>query len=696
MDIRMQGRALTLLYRVFLRNATGAHQIPYLPSKTVIPPRSPRALSPVAPEDVGMDSGYVDEFLTALEGERSANLHTLAIARDGKVFCLATAPGYEYDIRHQTHSLCKTVTGLAIGILVGEGKLTVNTPIHKLITEGRPAILSSRMKAITVRHLLSMTTGVMFGEVGSITEEDWVRSYFESSVAFVPGTRFSYNSMNSYLLSVIVETLTGKTLSEFANERIFAPLGIRDVFWESCPRGHTKGGWGLYLSAEDSLKLGEMILRGGTYKKRRIVPREWIFEMAKPHAKTPEAIGDYHYGYHIWVARDGKSLLCNGMLGQNVWISPTNRIVLVTNSANCELFQNGPMFSLFKNAFSLPFDKEPKPHDEAALYRLCEHEARFFAGRAWTHAQDPDAPLGDGRTPTAIFDRLTAAPLLAERNNFGLLPLSVMLMQNNLNGGITSLAFSRHGKERYLNVCEGEECYSLPIGFEDYRETVLTVRGEVFLVRTRAEFCDDTDGVPILKVEVLFPELASVRRLRFYYDEPSPTVILSEQPGRRMLNYLVDVIGFMPRGKLLGGLLRNQLDRETIAARVRTCYEPTLRLGRGEAPPEVEYPRFDGVDPLPFDGHDVFGAAFPLANSDISARLDEAAAGEPSALPTSVARAMAAIKGPKQEAARPTAVAKKPTAAKPAALAKAAAVAKKGAVSRTALKKAVKPTAKKK
>ncbi len=694
MDIRMQGRALTLLYRLFLRNATGAHQIPYLPSKTCIPPRSPRALSPVAPEDVGIDSTYVDEFLTALEGERSANLHTLAVARDGKVFCLAAAPGYDYDIRHQTHSLCKTVTGLSIGILVGEGKLTVDTPIHKILTEGRPAILSSRMKAITVRHLLSMTTGVMFGELGSVTEEDWVRSYFESSVVFTPGTRFSYNSMNSYMLSVIVETLTGKTLAEFANERLFAPLGIRDVFWESCPRGHTKGGWGLYLSAEDSLKLGEMILHNGAYKKRRIVPREWIFEMAKPHAKTPEAIGDYHYGYHIWVARDGKSLLCNGMLGQNVWISPTNRIVLVTNSANCELFQNGPMFSLFKDAFSLPFGKEPKPHNEAALYRLCEHEARFFAGRAWTRAQAPDVPLGDGRTPAALWDRLTAAPLLAERNNFGLLPLFVMLMQNNLNAGITSLSFSRCGKERFLNVCEGDECYSLPVGFEDYRETTLTVRGEVFLVRTRAEFCDDTDGVPILKVEVLFPELASARRLRFYYDEPSPTVILSEQPGRRMLNYLVDVIGFMPRGKLLGGLLRNQLDRETIAARVRTCYEPTLRLGRGEAPPEVEYSRFDGLDPLPYDGGDVFGPSFSLAGSDISVQLNGAAEGEAFSPTVSVAKAIAAMKKSPKAAAERTV--KKAAAVKKTAVAAKKPAPRKKSTAKTPAKKAVKAPAKKK
>ncbi len=600
MDIRMQRRALMLLYRLFLRNATGAHQIPFVPSKTVIPPPSPGALVPVPPEEVGIDSAYVDDFLTALEGERSASMHAVAAARGGKLFCLASAPGYDYTLRHQTHSLCKTVTGLCIGILLGEGRIRLDTPAYKLIPTGLPTRLSLRTKAITVRHLLTMTTGVMFAEVGSVTESDWVRSFFESSVTFVPGTRFAYNSMNSYILSVIVEAVTGMTLLEFANERIFHPLGIRDVFWEACPRGHTKGGWGLYLSVEDCLKLGEMILGNGMYHRRRIVPREWIYEMAKPHAKAPEVIGDYNYGYHIWVARDGKSLLCNGMLGQNIWISPKNRLVLVTSAANCELFQNGPMFSLFKDTFSLPFGEGPKPPNEQALAHLREHEASFFAGRTWSHPTDPRAHLGDRRVPSRLFEGLTRAPYLAERNNFGLLPLFVMLTQNNLSAGIQSLAFHAKGEERTLILTEGEEVYTIPLGFKDYRETSLTVRGERYLVRARAEFCDDTDGVPILKIELLFPELASARRMRLYYDEAKPTVVLSEQPGRRMLDYLVDVIDFMPRGKLLSGLIRSQLEREMIEYRVRTCYEPTLRLGRGEAPVEVEYSRFDGSDPSPF------------------------------------------------------------------------------------------------
>lgn len=604
----MQGRAVNLLYRLFLRNSTKAHQIPYIPSKTVISPLSEGSLTLAAPEEVGLDSAYIEKFLSALEGERAAALHSIGIARDGKVICLASAPGFGHDIRHQTHSLCKTVTGLCVGILVGEGRLDIDTPITRIITEGVPSLLSSRTKAITVRHLLSMTAGVIFAEVGSVTMENWIRAYLSSSVAFPPGSRFAYNSMNSYMLSVIVEKITGKTLLEFAQERIFTPLGIGDVFWESCPLGHTKGGWGLYLSVADSLKLGQMILDGGTFEGRRVVPREWIRQMSRCHAKTPEATGAYHYGFHMWVARDGKSMLCNGMLGQNIWICPQNRLVLVTTASNCELFQNGPMFPLIHEYFSERLPKEPKRSNRRALRSLREHEERFFDGRTWTRPTEPHSPLGDGHVPAELWARLARAPFLAERNNFGILPLFVMLTQNNLSAGIVSLSFSRRGEEYFLTLAEGSETYRIRVGFLAYRESVLSVRDEKFLVRARAEFCDDTNGIPILKIELLFPELASSRRLCLYYKEEKPTVVLSEQPGRRMLDYLIDLFDFMPRTKLLGSLLRSQMEREMIAYRVRTCYEPTLRLGRGEAPVEIEFPHFDGTDHDRFDASGIFAA----------------------------------------------------------------------------------------
>ena len=597
MDIRMQSRALLLMYSLFLRGSTNAHRIPFIPSKTTIPERSAGDTRLVTPEAVGIPSGTVRELLRTLERDRGSVMHAIGMARAGNVFSLAAAPAYRTDIRHQTHSLCKTVTGLAIGLLWDEGKIDLDAPAYRLVETGLPPLLTPRIRAITVRHLLTMTAGVNFGEVGSVTEEDWVRCFFESNVAFAPGSTFFYNSMNSYILSVIVERITGKTLADFVAERIFAPLGIRPTLWESCPRGHTKGGWGLYLSIEDMLKLGELIASGGVFRGTRLLSRVWMRMMVKPHAKTPDGIGPYDYGFHVWVGRQNRTVLANGMLGQNIWVHPKNHLVIAMNAGNCELFQTGTMLETVERLMTVPFERTSLRHNTRAANLLRATEASFFQSRTWTHPQKADVPWWDGLLPADKWKRLEGRPYLARKNNLGILPLFVILMQNNLSAGISSLAFSTEAGVHYLTVTEGEEQYRLPIGFGEYAEAVLTVRGEKYAVAVRGEFCDDTDGEPILKIDLLFPEMASARRLRLYYDTDKPTLVLSEQPGRQMLDPLISLLEFTPRGRLLGGILRPQIEKELIAYRIRTCYEPTLRLGRGAPPAAEEEPLLSG-DPL--------------------------------------------------------------------------------------------------
>ena len=581
----MQSRALMLLTRLHISGSTSAHQIPFYPQKTVIPAASPVTEALTPPEAVGLRSADLLHFYTELGRHRDVSLHAIGIARDGKTVSVAAAPGHSPELRHQTHSMCKTVTGLAIGILVGEGLLDIDTPAFRLVGDGIPALLSPRMRAITVRHLLTMTAGVIFNEMGAVTETDWVRSYFESSVAFTPGTRFAYNSMNSYILSVIVERITGKTLSSFVTERIFTPLGIPQTLWEACPHGHTKGGWGLYLSIADMLKLGELIRNQGSFDGKAVVPRDWIAKMTRAHAEVPERIGAFDYGFHIWVARDRTSVLCNGMLGQNIWIHPKNRLVVATTAANCELFQTGSTLRTLLGLLGKPNEETGAlAEDSEALAALRQEEAVFLAGHAWTHPTEAHAPARDGGIPAEWWDAIAEKPYIAEKNNVGILPLFLSMIQNNLPAGIRRLTLSRRGEERALTVVEGGESYRLRVGFHSYRETTITVRGETYLVRCRAEFCDDTDGEPILKVEIVFPELSCTRRLRLYYAEEEPYAVLSEQPGRRLIDDLVGVLEFLPRTKFIGGLLRSQMEREYIDYRVRIAQEPRIYLGHGAAP----------------------------------------------------------------------------------------------------------------
>ena len=116
-----------------------------------------------------------------------------------------------------------------------------------------------------------------------------------------PGEAFEYNSMNTYLLSAIIQERTGMKMVDYLRPRLFEPLGIRKVFWESCPAGITKGGWGLFLCPEDAAKLGVMYVNGGKFEGKQIVPAEWVAASTSVHATPPEKMGKYGYGYQVWM-----------------------------------------------------------------------------------------------------------------------------------------------------------------------------------------------------------------------------------------------------------------------------------------------------------------------------------------------------------------------------------------------------------
>ena len=204
-------------------------------------------------------------------------------------------------------------------------------------------LLKFHRKTITVKNLLDMTSGSEFNEAGAISGNDWVSSFLEAGTKFEPGSQFEYNSMNTYMLSAIVTKVTGKSLFEFCKERIFNPMGIKRVFWESCPRKITKGGWGLFIRTEDMAKLGQLYLNKGKWNGVQIVPQKWVEESTTPQILTGRTDSTY-YGYQLWINGDRQgSYAFNGMLGQNVFIYPDINMVVVTNAGNSDIFQTSIM-----------------------------------------------------------------------------------------------------------------------------------------------------------------------------------------------------------------------------------------------------------------------------------------------------------------------------------------------------------------
>ena len=195
---------------------------------------------------------------------------------------------------------------MGLSILIDRGQVSLDSRLVDLLPEDCPPRPSARMKTITLRHLLTMTAGVTdVGEGAAVTVEDWKKTFLSSSVATQPGKRFFYNSMNTYMLSAVIERVSGMTLEDFLRENLLHPMGIRTFFCEKSPEGIGKGGWGMFLAPPDMAKLGQLLLQGGQWEGRQLLPRDFLVEATKSQVVTGEGGSPWWSG----LVRAGVSLV---------------------------------------------------------------------------------------------------------------------------------------------------------------------------------------------------------------------------------------------------------------------------------------------------------------------------------------------------------------------------------------------------
>ena len=287
--------------------------------------------------------------------EACYELHSLMVVRDGEVLYERWANGHSPEELHILWSVSKTFTALAVGLAVDDKLLKVEDTIKQFFTADelpeQDTVWGNKM---SVWNLLTMSSGITGDYIGLGAgghNFDWAQKTLRSGISFAPGSKFHYNSMNSYLLSVIVSRVTGKKIVDYLAERVFAPLGIIDYIWEESPQGYNSGGWGLYLSTESLAKVGQMMLQGGEWEGEQIISKEWIEAMMAPQImqykgvvfgeENQQAIvnsGDQNqqgYGYQMWCCTNG-AVRMDGAWSQFVILFPKQNSVVVTtaHSAN--------------------------------------------------------------------------------------------------------------------------------------------------------------------------------------------------------------------------------------------------------------------------------------------------------------------------------------------------------------------------
>lgn len=481
------------------------------------------------PESQGIVSDHLRYLIQELADSPNTDMHHFMVLRHGNVICEADFAPYRKGIWHITHSMCKSITGMAVGFLVEEGKLELSENIYKIFSDKGSTWVKMFRPEVTVENLLTMTSGVTFNESGIVSGNDWLESYLNASVAEKPGTKFQYNSLNSYVLSAIITERTGMPMDEYLKSRLFEPLGITDYLWEKCPRGITKGGWGLFMHTEDMAKLGQLYLNKGKWNGKQIIPESWA--EASVTKKVDSIEGTYGYGYQLWMEERPGSFEYNGMLGQNVLIYPDVDMVIVTNAGNEELFQDNVMLNIIRKYFPVDWmPKETLPENLIAYAKLqelteiclkkqqCYNHPLTVCKGGWKKNSEKYRARGKYiETQKArkqqihlLEDLLDGVHYELDQSSVGLFPLVMQVMHNNMTDGISKIGFR---KGMILCFQEGEESIELEMGWSKYIENKLTVHGETYLVAVKGELSSDADDNQVLKVEIAYLEEAMRRKL---------------------------------------------------------------------------------------------------------------------------------------------------------------------------------------
>ena len=539
---------------------TGGTRVDYFPQKPDFPFDAvyEQAFVRATPESQGISSDLFAALLRELDASKDTEMHHFMALRHGKVICECNFAPYPKGMWHITHSMCKSITGMAIGMLIEEEKLKLDENIYDIFPDHINAFSKIFRPVITVENLLTMTSGVTFNESGIVSGNDWLGSFLNASVNGKPGTEFQYNSLNTYVLSAIVTKRTGETLTEYLTPRLFGPLGITKYYWETCPKGITKGGWGLFLCAEDMAKLGQLYLQRGKWNGQQLVSEYWIEISTARHLKTQN--DTYGYGYQLWMEQRPGSFEYNGMLGQNVIIYPDMDMVLVTNAGNKEMFQDCIMLNIIRKYFPVnyhPADVLPEsPLSYGLLKRLCgelenvENNNRSTSLRGgWKRNVVSRRKHSDKKYSyriSAAVDRpsdhhsfmraVSGRTYVMEQQNIGIAPLFVQVFHNNMTDGISEIFFTYDAGNFCVSFTEGEVIHKLPVGFGRAADGCVDLHGEHYLVATLGEFARDENDIPVLKLEVTFIEECVKRKAHIFFHEDNGIEIRwNETPGKKMI-----------------------------------------------------------------------------------------------------------------------------------------------------------------
>ena len=429
------------------------------------------------PESEGVSSDGINKFLDAANKSKT-EFHSIMILRHGKLITQGWWNPYSAELKHTMYSCSKSFTATAIGFAVSEKRFTVNDKVISFFGDNLPDTISNYLAGLTVKDVLSMSDGQYPDPTSTITSRDsnWARSFLKLPILYKPGTKFLYNSLGTYMLSAIVQKVTGQKVIDYLQLRLFTPLGIEGMDWEVDPKGINTGGWGLRIKTEDMAKFGQLFLQKGKWNGKQILPEAWVNEASTAkiiqhpdYTKAKQDSSDWEQGYcyQMWRCRHN-AFRADGAFGQFIIVLPDEDAVIAITAETPNMQDE---LNLVWQYLLPGFNKEKLPENVSAA--------------------------------TALRQKLASLALAVPvKNNF---PAAIknfsktFLMQPN-QSHIQNLSFNFHDTVCTVSLGTDSAVYQLAFGEDKWQMSETSKHGPSLVAATKASF----SGLPPFKIAAAY------------------------------------------------------------------------------------------------------------------------------------------------------------------------------------------------